>query len=242
MNPFWVRHALLPTAVLGLACALMAWTGADLWLADRLFDPVAAAFPLRDAFWTQTMLHYRGAKLVVAVGLGAILLWAAAFRWARLRPLQRRAGYVALCFALGPGLVGLGKQYSNVDCPWDLQRYGGDRPYVGLLADRPDELPAGHCFPAGHSSGAFAFFAFYFVLRGSRPRAARAALLGVVALGLAFAGTQWLRGAHFPSHDLWSAWICWMTCLSLYAACLCRTASVPSPVEPQQRTTAATAS
>lgn len=242
MNPFWFRHAVVPTVGLGVAWALMAWTGADLRLADGLFDPATGSFPFREAFWTQTVLHRGGVKLVGTVGIGAILLWAAAFRWEQLRPLQRRAGYVALCFALGPGLVALGKQASNVDCPWDLQRYGGDRPHVGLLADRPDELPAGHCFPAGHSSGAFAFFAFYFVLRGSRPRAARAALHGTAALGLAFAGTQWLRGAHFPSHDLWSVWICWMTCLSLHAACLCRTASVPSPVGPQQRTTVATAS
>lgn len=226
---FWIQHGVLPTGLLALAYVLLVATGADFWVADRWFDPVSHRFPWREAWWTQEILHRGGARAVLAAGLGALALWAAAFRWSGLRPLQRGAGYVALCFALGPGLVALGKQYSNVDCPWDLQRYGGDRPYVQLLEDRPHGLPAAHCFPSGHSSGAFAFFAFYFLLRGSRPRAARAALAGAIALGVIYGATQWVRGAHFPTHDLGSAWICWMACLFLQPACLPRTRTAAAP-------------
>ena len=27
--------------------------------------------------------------------------------------------------------------------------------------------------------------------------------------GLLFGGAQTLRGAHYPSHSLWTAWLCW---------------------------------
>ena len=49
----------------------------------------------------------------------------------------------------------------------------------------------------------------WFWLRDRAPRAATvwlcAALLAGTALGLA----QQIRGAHFMSHTLWTAWLCW---------------------------------
>jgi hypothetical protein len=45
---------------------------------------------------------------------------------------------------------------------------------------------------------------------------ARGALLAALALGLTFGFGQWARGAHFVSHDLWSAAICWFVSLGLY--------------------------
>ncbi len=47
-------------------------------------------------------------------------------------------------------------------------------------------------------------------LRGRHPRAARAWLAAALLAGLAFGGTQYLRGAHYPSHTLWTAWLCWL--------------------------------
>ena len=34
----------------------------------------------------------------------------------------------------------------------------------------------------------------------------------VLATGFAFGTAQLLRGAHYPSHTLWSAWLCWAIC------------------------------
>jgi membrane-associated PAP2 superfamily phosphatase len=33
--------------------------------------------------------------------------------------------------------------------------------------------------------------------------------VAVVALGIAYGIGQMLRGAHYPSHTMWTAWICW---------------------------------
>jgi membrane-associated PAP2 superfamily phosphatase len=103
-----------------------------------------------------------------------------------------------------------------MDCPRALQRYGGDRPEVGLFDDRPDALPRALCFPGGHSSGGFSFLALYFLL-GERRRAWRwAGLAAGLGLGFSFAGVQWARGQHFVSHDLVSAAIGWAVALGAY--------------------------
>ena len=44
-------------------------------------------------------------------------------------------------------------------------------------------------------------------------------LLAAVCLaGGAFGAAQVVRGAHFVSHVLWSAWICWVLCVLAAAA------------------------
>lgn len=135
----------------------------------------------------------------------------------RTRPLRRAGAYLALVILLGTGLVALGKRTTNVDCPWDTVPYGGDRPYVRLFADRPDGLPPGRCFPAGHSAGGFSLLGLYFVFRERRRALARAGLAVGLAMGTVFAFGQWVRGAHFASHDLWSVIVCWLVAYGLYA-------------------------
>src|SRR5207342_1086221 len=110
---------------------------------------------------------------------------------------------------LSTGIVGALKATTNVDCPWDLAEFGGDRPYVSLFADRPDSLPRARCFPGAHASSGFAFLFGYFLLRDGARRRARWALAAAILLGVAFSVGQEARGAHFISHDLTSAAIVW---------------------------------
>jgi membrane-associated PAP2 superfamily phosphatase len=67
----------------------------------------------------------------------------------------------------------------------------------------------GHCFPSGHAVAAFAFFGLYFLWRPHRPRLAAATAAATLIIGLAFGWAQLARGAHYLSHTLWSAWLCW---------------------------------
>ena len=39
-------------------------------------------------------------------------------------------------------------------------------------------------------------------------------LAGVCVTGLLFGWAQLARGAHFASHTLWSAWLCWAVCVA----------------------------
>ncbi|HEX2011069.1 MAG TPA: phosphatase PAP2 family protein, partial [Roseateles sp.] len=107
-------------------------------------------------------------------------------------------------------LVSLLKGVNATSCPWDLQQFGGVARYVPhWLGFWRGDGGGGHCFPAGHASAGFAFVGGYFAFRGVDARIARRWLAAALAAGLLLGLSQQLRGAHFMSHTLWSAWLCW---------------------------------
>ena len=63
----------------------------------------------------------------------------------------------------------------------------------------------------GDASAGFAFINGYFALRHDLPRAARLWLATALVAGFALGLAQQMRGAHFMSHTLWTAWLCWTT-------------------------------
>jgi membrane-associated PAP2 superfamily phosphatase len=123
----------------------------------------------------------------------------------------RRAGALAavtlLCVLAVPAL----KQFSHTSCPWDLAEFGGVARYVSATGRLGvDDGGPGRCFPSGHATAAFAFFGGWFVLRDHQP-AGGAPVAGRRAAGRAgVRRRQYLRGAHYPSHTLWTAWLCWL--------------------------------
>ncbi|QJW84804.1 hypothetical protein HK414_17725 [Ramlibacter terrae] len=77
----------------------------------------------------------------------------------------------------------------------------------------------GRCFPAGHASSGFALFGGYFAWRGVDARTAHRWLAGAGAGGLVLGLAQQWRGAHFMSHTLWTAVVCWWVAAAVDAAC-----------------------
>ena len=209
---------MFPTAAFALLVSVIYRLHFDLLVSDLFYDPTQLAFPARSLFWYKAVLHNGGNRLMVVFAVVTFGVYLASFGRAALRSWRRGSGYVLLCLCLVTGVVALGKAVTEIDCPWSLARYGGDKPYVRLFDARPPGVVADGCFPGAHSSGAFALFAFYFLWRDRRPRWARRALVGAAVLGGLFALTQWIRGAHFVSHDLWSAWLAWIICLGVYRA------------------------
>jgi membrane-associated PAP2 superfamily phosphatase len=136
----------------------------------------------------------------------------------RWRAWRRPLACLALSVLLSTLLVAWIKSWSNVDCPWDLVRYGGQHAYVDLFAARLAQPSTGRCFPAGHASAGYAWMAAYFLLLAVRPAWRRYGLSAGIVLGLAFGFAQQLRGAHFLSHDLWSAALCWLVAVAVHAA------------------------
>jgi membrane-associated PAP2 superfamily phosphatase len=170
----------------------------------------------RGAWWADSLLHRGGRAAILAVALVVGLALLASRLRPSLHAWSRPAGYLLLAMALGWGAVGGLKQITNIACPLDLEDFGGRRPYVSLLGERPANLPRAKCFPGAHAASGFALLAFYFGLRERRPRAARAALLAGLAVGTLFSFAQQARGAHFLSHDVWSAFLVWLICAALY--------------------------
>ncbi len=214
---FDLWHAWVPLAAFGLSIALIMSLDADRWLAERFFVDVASGHWLGEGtFWADTLLHRWGRNFARLLGVAGIVALLLSWRLPRLRVHRRMLAYFVACMAVVPMLVGGLKLATNVDCPRDLQGYGGDRPYVELFDDRPNGLPRAACFPGAHSSSAFALFCLYFIGLAYSRRMAMMGLSAALVLGAVFSLDQQARGAHFVSHDLWSAAIAWGICYGFY--------------------------
>jgi membrane-associated PAP2 superfamily phosphatase len=195
--------------------ALLAWDlgGADLQV-ERLFAS-AHGFAARDSAWASTVLHGGGRWLAWAL---AVALVAVALRTpARVRGGPDRGERIVwlaamlLCALAVPAL----KHFSATSCPWDLAEFGGAARHLSHWSWRRGDGGPGHCFPSGHAVAAFAFLGMHFVWRRHDPARARAWLLAVLAVGTLLGLGQAARGAHYPSHTLWSGWLCWSICAAV---------------------------
>ena len=178
------------------------------------FDEARGGWLGRHEWWANELLHSGGRNLMRLLGILAVAAWIATFRSGRLAPYRRALGYFAVCMVVVPLTVGVLKHLTHIDCPWDLEGFGGHRPMLGWLVARPAGLPDAACFPGAHSSSAFALFSLYFLWRDDHPRLAISALVSTVLVGALFSLAQQARGAHFLSHDIVSALIAWLICLA----------------------------
>jgi membrane-associated PAP2 superfamily phosphatase len=214
-SPYCAAHLWWPVLAFAVLTTVFNAMGIDQRLADGLYAAQGHRWALRSAFLTQTLLHSDAQLACRIAWLALLLAWVGAHASPRHLRWRKPLGYLLLCTLLAPALVAAMKQLIHVDCPWDLQRYGGDRPYHALSASRAQALAPGRCFPAGHASAGYAWVALYFFLANVRPRWRGWGLAAGLVLGLVFGVVQQLRGAHFLSHDLWSLMLCWIVALLL---------------------------
>lgn len=211
---FWLRHGLLPLVSFAALAWLFATTDWDLRLSDPFYDPLLRIWTYKRSWWANDLIHTGGKYLVLLFGISALLTYLGSYIGRGLRPWRRAALFLSLSIALGTGLTALGKQTSNRHCPWDYTRYAGEVPYTRLFEPTPGECKPGKCFPAGHAAGGFSLMSLYFVFY--RRRLAPAGLAIGLGLGTLFGFGQVARGAHFVSHNLWTAALCWTVVLLLY--------------------------
>jgi len=216
---FWLLHLYLPLLAFGALATLFETTPLDLWFADRLYALQGGHWALRDHWFTYAVMHHYGKLAVIAFGLGMLVLAVLSCCVDRLKPWRRPLAYLVTGLALVPVTVSFSKHFSDVPCPWDLARYGGELAYRHSLANAFGWMgsDARSCFPAGHAAGGFGLLVIYFAAWPSARRPARYLLPGLL-VGIAFGLGQQMRGAHFLSHDLWTAALTWFAALALFVA------------------------
>ena len=183
---WWAAQWLMLALTAAVLLALFELTDIDRQLTQLFYDPAARAFPLRQHWFFDAVLH-RGAKqasylLVVACLWLCWRGWRGELSW--LPP--RNALLAALGMLLIPLTTTLLKHATNRYCPWDIVDFGGFAPYSGLL----------HALPPG-------------------PLPARAGLAAGVVAGLVLGLARMAQGAHFLSHTVWTLWLAWVLCLLL---------------------------
>jgi membrane-associated PAP2 superfamily phosphatase len=208
-------HLIYPFLFFAVIATLLELSAIDLWVADWIYHWSGGIWHWRDAWLTAELIHQDGRALVGLMVVVLLVVTVVSFPLAPLQPYRRGLIYV-LCSALVSGLlINVLKRLTHVDCPWDLQRYGGayeySRTFVHVFAPHLRVTEGGECFPAGHASAGYSWFGLYFLARHYWPAWRYQVLATVLLLGLVFGLGQQLRGAHFLSHDLWTLGLCWFT-------------------------------
>lgn len=227
-------------APLGMAVLLFSLTygvGLDFTLASALYQMQGESWLLQHHWLTETLLHrhVRTLNEIVVLTLLACWLWRHFARKDQSKK-QQALGILLLSLLLSFAAVAVLKRLLPMECPWDLQHFGGSSAFWGLFATRPDSVPATQCFPAGHASIGFAWLALYYYWYEVTPQKAWQGLLIGASAGLLLGFVQQLRGAHFISHDIATAAICWLIATVLYLWFKAKTRSteqlhirIPSP-------------
>lgn len=198
---------LLTWTLVALAGVLV-WDMSGLDLPAAHWFGTAQGFALQDNWFLVNIAHEGARKLawVIILGLSLCIWWPVGLM---RQVLYARRVQLVVGAMIALLIMALMKRISATSCPWDLSEFGGIGHYVSHWAWAVTDGGGGHCFPAGHASAGFAFISGYFALRHSLPRAARWWLLASLIAGFALGLAQQMRGAHFMSHTLWTAWLCW---------------------------------
>ncbi|AMM23134.1 phosphoesterase [Variovorax sp. PAMC 28711] len=212
MTRFNLRGPLVATLV---ALALVvAWDASGLDLAAAQWFGTPNGFPWRSnhrlILWMHEVPRFTSWALVI--GLFLAIGWPVGV----LRRLDKAARLqLALTVLASVLAVSMIKTHSATSCPWDLRQFGGMARHVSHWAWGVDDGGPGKCFPAGHASAAFAYLGGWFVFRRVAPQVAWLWLAVALVVGFALGLGQQMRGAHYMSHTLWTAWVCWAVGLAM---------------------------
>lgn len=206
----------IPLAAMALL-AVFEPVSIDLWLADLMYQPGSGFIGAR-SFFLEDILHDRAKQAVILIAVSVLLALLGSYVLpAKIRIERKRWLYVLLSMAVASSLITPLKKLTEVHCPWSLSRYGGVETYSPVMEKRAAPVEkVGQCWPGGHASSGFTLFALFFALRDIRPRAARWALVTAISLGTIFSVGRMLQGAHFLSHNVWTALIDWLVCVCFY--------------------------
>ncbi len=213
-SQFWVYHLWLPLLLVIPVFYMFEHTSLDMSLANFLYQAEGGDWVLRKGWFTYDVMHRGGKRLIVAAGLVLLALYAASWKFERLRQWRWSMAVSCLGMIVLPATVAFLKHHNASPCPWSVNQFGGSLAYLHSLRFSMAP-PTGHCLPASHSSGGFGLLAIYVAFSPFMTRRRYWLLLPGLVTGIAFGVAQQLRGAHFISHDVWSLAICWFGALLL---------------------------
>jgi membrane-associated PAP2 superfamily phosphatase len=189
-------------------------TRIDPWLADVIYRWEGSEWTLRRDPIVRDVLHNEANRWISVFYVVLVVVCAASFFVARLSPYRWGLVYLVTAIAVSTLSIALLKDVTRVNCPWSVDRYGGEVPYLTTWREIFAHGPSGRCFPSGHASSGFALLALYFFCRCYAPALRWYAFGIAIATGTIFGVAQQLRGAHYVSHDVWALAICWFVAIA----------------------------
>jgi len=206
---------LFPSMCLLLA-VIFEYSGLDVWWVSHFYDSQNHIWLYKQHWLFEHVLHSGGQWFDKLIGLIWLILFAVVNMKKEFRKYRKILLFFLCATAIGPILVGIGKDISHIYTPWDLHIFNGAQPYIKIFDTVPGNAPIGHAFPAGHASGGYCLLSLYFVLLKLRSPCRVYGIIVGLTVGFIFGLAQQVRGAHFPSHDFITIFICWYGALVMY--------------------------
>lgn len=217
---------LVATATLVISAAFIAFPEIDLTVAGYFYTG-GNGFTLRDGAihrfvddWIRPGLK---GLVIVMLALACVALVSGG-RIPRWRP--RVIGFIALNFAIGPGLLvnGLLKNFIGRARPKHIEAFGGDKLFSAAYA--PAEQCTSNCsFVSGDVAFVAASLGFALLLNGTRRRGAVLLCLGLTGLSGYY---RMAVGAHFFSDVTLAALFTFMVTLALHQLMFFHQAGAPT--------------
>ncbi len=213
---FLLRHAVLIPACIVAVAMLARGFGLDERLEVLFFDAQRAGFPARQWPLLEALGHRVAKSAVLGVWLLLVAGASASMVVPRWRAYSGLLWTTVAAMGLGPLVVVVLKELNAYRCPWDLTQFGGLAEATGgWFVSR---INAGRCFPSGHAAGGFSLVALGFAGAALNHRGLRrAGLIAAISAGGVFSLVRMAQGAHFLSHNLWSAAIDWCAAALVFA-------------------------
>lgn len=167
-------------------------------------------FPFKNNWFLATLNHHYVKNIIILIYSFYFFVWIASFKFKTLKYVRHDYAYLFFASMLCTILIGIIKAHSSHACPWDMTIPTTSGFSWNFTATN------GHCFPGGHASTGFALMTGYFVYLKTNTKRAYFFLISGLILGFAMGWAQMMRGAHFLSHNLWTAWITWFINMLVY--------------------------
>ena len=216
-SPWRIDGTLWPAVgLLALFFVIFEYTGVDLWVQDQFYQNDTQQWIVDGKAGGPWFWFYDGPKiLIILAGLGILALAAMPQKWRPRLPLAkigRKHLWIAfLTIGTVPAVIGQMKASTNIFCPSDIRRYGGEMPYVRVVESYPEnDIPErrGRCFPAGHASGGFALVALMGLALSRRGQ--RLGLTLGMSFGWAMGLYQMMKGSHYLGHTVITMLLAWI--------------------------------
>ncbi|MGY6276885.1 phosphatase PAP2 family protein [Methylomonas sp. MgM2] len=211
-----LTRALTELAVLlflAVSTTLLFWlTDLDIRLAKLFYQPELSGsdWPYQHDVFVHILYDYAFPFTVIA-GLSAFTIYVVGYFHDTVGRFRRKALYILLVIAVGPGVVVnlIFKDHWGRPRPLHVQQFGGEYAYVPplKLGHTPDKS-----FVCGHCSVAYAFFALYFLSQNHK----QAYFILTLALAWTMGITRMTSGSHFVSDILWSGYLVFLVAFALY--------------------------
>lgn len=198
-----------------LSLVIIYLTNLDFIITDFIYEKTSWKYT--QSFWAETIMHKLARMILIALYVFLVFKLYILIKNNSENHKIYDLFILLITIIISIALVSTTKQLFNVDCPWDLIQYGGEKPFYSLFSYPKQLQPSAHCFPASHASVGFGWIALYFYFQVNNLPHKYKTLITVLFIGFSFGVAQQIRGAHFISHDITSLTICLLTSMFIYS-------------------------